>query len=46
MYSSSLRRARSPPVWGVRPVEVKEAAAWPVVCWAALKGMAFEVWRG
>ncbi len=36
MYSSSERRARSPDVWGVRPVEVKEAAARPVVCWAAL----------
>lgn len=32
MYSSSERVVKAEEVCGVRPVEVREAAAWPVVC--------------
>lgn len=46
MYSSSVKRARALDVWGVRPVEVREAAAWPVVWREALWGFRFVVWAG
>lgn len=41
MYSSSVRIARSPAVCGVTPVEVNEAAAFPLVYLAALYGVSF-----
>lgn len=41
-YSSVVRVAREVDVCGVKPVDVRDAAAWPVVCrdlWAVVEGL-------